>query len=169
MSNLFDLNQQFYTLRDILENDIEFNEETGEIIDNSETINKLFEELELSLNDKLDNCQKWILENSAKVEALKKESKRLNDKAKAIENKTDRLKELMKLSLVASGKTIKTDIFTFSLRKSKAVQVADENELPRNYVRIEKKADKKAIKEALENGIEIPGCSFAENVSLSVK
>ena len=169
MSNLFDLSQQFYTLRDILENDVEFNEETGEIIDNSETINKLFEELELSLNDKLDNCQKWILENSAKVEALKKESKRLNDKAKAIENKTDRLKELMKLSLVASGKTIKTDIFTFSLRKSKAVQVADENELPRNYVRIEKKADKKAIKEALENGIEIPGCSFAENVSLSVK
>ncbi len=167
--SLFDINQQFYTLRDILENDVEFNEETGEIIDNSETINKLFEELELSLNDKLDNCQKWILENSAKVEALKKESKRLNDKAKAIENKTDRLKELMKLSLVASGKTIKTDIFTFSLRKSKAVQVADENELPRNYVRIEKKADKKAIKEALENGIEIPGCSFAENVSLSVK
>ena len=167
--SLFDLNQQFYTLRDILENDVEFNEETGEIIDNSETINKLFEELELSLNDKLDNCQKWILENSAKVEALKKESKRLNDKAKAIENKTDRLKELMKLSLVASGKTIKTDIFTFSLKKSKAVQVADENELPRNYVRIEKKADKKAIKEALENGIEIPGCSFAENVSLSVK
>ena len=169
MSNLFDLNQQFYILRDILENDVEFNEETGEIIDNSETINKLFEELELSLNDKLDNCQKWILENSAKVEALKKESKRLNDKAKAIENKTDRLKELMKLSLVASGKTIKTDIFTFSLRKSKAVQVADENELPRNYVRIEKKADKKAIKEALEKGIEIPGCSFVDNVSLSVK
>ena len=169
MSNLFDLSQQFYTLGDILENDVEFNEETGEIIDNSETINKLFEELELSLNDKLDNCQKWILENSAKVEALKKESKRLNDKAKAIENKTDRLKELMKLSLVASGKTIKTDIFTFSLRKSKAVQVADENELPRNYVRIEKKADKKAIKEALENGIEIPGCSISENVSLSVK
>ena len=169
MSNLFDLNQQFYTLRDILENDVEFNEETGEIIDNSETINKLFEELELSLNDKLDNCQKWILENSAKVEALKKESKRLESKYKAIENKTDRLKELMKLSLVASGKTIKTDIFTFSLRKSKAVQVADENELPRNYVRIEKKPDKKAIKEALENGIEIPGCSFAENVSLSVK
>lgn len=167
--SLFDLSQQFYTLRDILENDVEFNEETGEIIDNSETINKLFEELELSLNDKLDNCQKWILENSAKVEALKKESKRLNDKAKAIENKTDRLKELMKLSLVASGKTIKTDIFTFSLRKSKAVQVADENELPRNYVRIEKKADKKAIKEALENGIEIPGCSFVDNVSLSVK
>ena len=169
MSNLFDLNQQFYILRDILENDVEFNEETGEIIDNSETINKLFEELELSLNDKLDNCQKWILENSAKVEALKKESKRLNDKAKAIENKTDRLKELMKLSLVASGKTIKTDIFTFSLRKSKAVQVANEEELPRNFVRIKKEADKKAIKEALEKGIEIPGCSFAENVSLIVK
>lgn len=167
--SLFTLSQQFYTLKDILENDVEFNEETGEIIDNSEIINKLFEELELSLEEKLVNCQNWILENTSKVEVLKKESKRLSDKAKALENKTERLKELMKLSVVASGKTIKTDMFTFSLRKSKAVQVANEDELPRNYVRIKKEADKKAIKEALENGIEIVGCSFVENVSLSVK
>lgn len=167
--SLFNLNQQFYTLKDILENDVEFNEETGEIIDNSETINKLFEELELSLEEKLVNCQNWILENNSKVEVLKKESKRLSDKAKALENKTERLKELMKLSVVASGQTIKTDMFTFSLRKSKSVQVANEEELPRNYVRIKKEADKKAIKEALENGVEIVGCSFIENVSLSVK
>lgn len=169
MSSLFELNQQFYTLKDILDNDVEFNEETGEIIDNTEIINQLFQELDLSLSDKLDNCQKWILENEAKVEALKKESKRLSDKAKAISNKVERLEELMKLSLVASGKNIETDTFKFSLRKSKSVQILDEDNLPRQFLRIKKEADKKAIKKALEDGLEVVGCSFVENTSLVVK
>ena len=42
MASLFDLSLEFYALKDLIDNDLEVNEETGEITDNTEILNKLF-------------------------------------------------------------------------------------------------------------------------------
>ena len=49
MASLFDLSLEFYALKDLMENDFEVDEETGEFIDNTETINNLFNGLILAI------------------------------------------------------------------------------------------------------------------------
>lgn len=167
---LFDIATEFYVLKDIMDNDIEFDEETGEITDNSDVIAKLFAEINMTLSDKLDNSQLYILEELAKAEALKAEAKRLTEKAKAMDNRVDRLKKLMIGAITATGEgKLKTDRFSFFTRSTESVQVADIEELPRSLVRLKKEADKNAIKKLLKEGEEVEGCSLVTNVSLGVK
>lgn len=167
---LFTHATEFYALRDILENDLEYNEETGEIIDNSEVINNLFQELELSLKDKFDNSQRYIIDCESQAETLKKEAKRLVEKAIAIQNRADRVKDLMKGALIATGETkLKTDLFSFSIRNSESIEVRDIEELPRQFVRLKREADKKLIKEALKKGEHIEGCSIVTKQSIGAR
>lgn len=167
---LFNIASEFQVLRDLAENDLEFNEETGEIIDNTDIINQLFEEIKLGLEDKLDNCMKLIKELEGSSEILKQEAKRINSKAIAFDNKAKQLKELMKNALVASGQEkLKTFYFSYNIKNSESIEVADVELLPRQFLRIKKEADKKAIKEALQNNILIEGCSIKSSKSLVVR
>lgn len=58
----------------------------------------------------------------------------------------------------------------FSTRKSKAVIVEDVNSLPKDFkvIKVTEQADKKAIKQALENGEIIEGCTIQENKNLKI-
>jgi len=168
--NLFNHAVQFKALQDIMDNDVEFDDETGEITDNSQVIADLFAELELGLGDKLNNSQYYIIDTLSDAETLKAEAKRLNERAKVLTNKANRVKELMKNAMIATGDTkLKTNLFNFSIRTSKSVQVSDVEELPREYVRLKREADKALIKKALADGEEIPGCAMVENKSLSAR
>jgi len=166
--NLFDLTGQFLQLKELSEQ-IEFDEETGEIIDNSETINELFNEIGGELNDKLDSCQYVIKELESDSNALKDEAKRLNAKAKVLSNNADRIKNMMLESLKASElQKVKSKHFNFSLRKSKSVNVVNEDLLGREFFRIKKEVDKTKLSKALKDG-EVDGAALVENISLMVK
>lgn len=167
---LFNYSLEFQVLKDLMENDIEVNEETGEFIDNSKIIADLFGEISMKFDDKLNDSQRWVIEQEAMAEALKAEAKRLTTRATALQNKADTVTNLMKNAILSSGNTkYKTDLFNFSIRKSESVQVLSEDELPREYVRIVRNADKVKIKEALKKGEHIEGCSIVEKQSLTVK
>jgi len=169
MSTLFDLSQEFNTLYAMLEID-EYDEETGEVVDNSEAINQLFEEMNMKLSEKLDNSQRYIIECNSKEEALKKEAKRLTDKANAIKNRGLRVKELMLAAIKATGETkLKSEYYSFSIKHTKSVAVNDVDDLPRQYVKLTRTPNKTEIKKALENGEEVPGCYIAENETLGVR
>lgn len=167
---LFNYSLEFQVLKDLMENDVEVNEETGEFIDNSKIIADLFGEISMKFDDKLNDSQRWVIEQEAKAEALKAEAKRLLARATALQNKADTVTNLMKNAILSSGNTkYKTDLFNFSIRKSESVQVLSDDELPREYVRIVRNADKVKIKEALKQGVLIEGCSIVEKQSLTVK
>lgn len=167
---LFDISSEFYVLKDLLDNDLEYDPETGEVYDNSEVLQKLFEEVSLKLGDKLDNSQRVVLELNGKADTLDKEIKRLQDKKRAFLNSADRLKSLMQNAIISSGKTkIKTDLFSFFIRESEALSIADEDNIPRQFLRIKKEVDKVAIKKAIKDGEEIDGCYIVKNRSLGVK
>lgn len=166
---LFNHAEEFKALNELLKTD-EFNEETGEIINNDEAIKQLFEELALGLGDKLNNSQRYIIDTLSQADTLKSEAKRLNERAKVLANKADRVKGLMKDAIIATGVSkLKTDLFNFSIRVSKSVQVTDVEELPREYVKMTRTANKTAIKEAILDGAEIVGCSIVENKSLNAR
>lgn len=150
--SLFDLSNEFFALKDLLENDCEYNEETGEITDNSELLKELFENLKLSFEEKLDNSQRYVLTLNGEADILAKEIKRLQARKQALENKADRLTEMMKNSILSSGQTkFKTSLYNFNIKKTESVEVRDLDLIPRAYLRLKKEADKVAIKKALKD------------------
>ena len=166
---LFGIGLEYRALFDLTQ-DERFDEETGELLDESETIKELFEGMQELLSDKLDNSMYIIKQLTNDSNALKEEAKRLNAKAKAMDNKALYLKELMFSALNATNETkLKTPKFSYTIKRSESVSVADVDNLPREFVRLKREADKKLIKEALKDGATIEGCSVDENFSLGVR
>lgn len=170
MASLFDLSLEFFALKDLIDNDLEVNEETGEITDNTEILNKLFNDLSLSFEDKLDNSQRYCLTLEGEADILAKEIKRLQGKKQALENRADRLNKMMMNAILSSGQSkVKTSLYSFSIKTSESVEVRDLDEVPREFLRIKKEADKVAIKKALKNGVKIEGVFLIEKQSLGVR
>jgi hypothetical protein len=170
---LFDIAAEFKTLQDILENDIEYNEETGEITDNTSIINQLFFELNVLLSDKLDNSAYIVKTLESTAATLKEEAKRLSSRAKSLENNAEKLKNIMSYALEQSeDKKLKTDKFTFSFRKSEVIEIDNiltAEDIDRKYVKIKREFDKIKIKDALKNGVKIEGINLVEKQNFQIK
>ena len=169
---LFDITNEYKLLQEILENDCEFNPETGEVINNSEIIKELFEELKISLSDKLNNSAYVLNELEISSKTLKDEAKRLLERAKRIDKNADYLKSLMLETLLNIDKNkLKTAKFTFSTRKSESIEIDEGFNINGEYVRVKetREADKIAIKEALKNGKEIIGVNVITKQSLIIR
>ena len=167
---LFDFAIEFKGLYELCE-DIEV-DENGEIIDNSETISSLFNDLEMDLSDKLENTAYLIKELETSEKALKDEVKRLNEKAKVLENRQARIKELIKTTLESSGQTkIKTDKFSFSISNRKSFNYDGVNmfALDSQFVRVKEELDKNKMKEFIKAGGSIEGVFEVETSSLSIR
>lgn len=169
--SLFEIGKEFQRLYDMA-NDMEVNEETGEIIDNSDTLKELLEQIQGDLTDKLDSCNYIRKELDANADTLANEIKRLQAKKQALENRSKRLKELMQETMIVTGETKLKGKFTFSIGTRKALQL-DENLTPeffdQNYVRTKKEFDKKKITDDLKNGVEIKGAKMTEKVNFSIR
>jgi len=168
--SLFDISIEFQAMHDLIENDLEINEETGEITDNSLELQQLFNELSLTFEEKLDNTQRYILTLDGEADILDKEIKRLQAKKKAIENKKEKLKNIVMYSLDAAKQSkYKTSLYSFNIRESESTKINDFDLIPRQFLRIKTEADKKAIKESIKEGYEIPGAEIVKNKSITIK
>ncbi len=173
MSNklsLFGLTTEYLVLKD-LQQETEVNQETGEVTDNSKELHDLWLGLKDDLDVKLNNTMYVIKELNADAQTLKDEATRLTARAKVLTNKADLLKDYIFSSVQQlDKKKIKTDKFNFVVAKSQpSVNVLAVEDLPRAYRKATWSADKKAIKEALQSGTEVEGCSLVVNESLRVK
>lgn len=167
---LFQIGDEYRALRQILENDLEFDQETGEVVDNSLVFKQLFDELKASLDDKLNNYQRVIIELNGQIDTITREIKRLQNRKTAIANNIERMKEAMLGGISASGNTsVKTDFFTFHVRKSESVNIFDEDKLSRTFLRMKFEPDKNKIKDAIKKGETVEGARVVENISLTVK
>ncbi|MEI9966198.1 MAG: siphovirus Gp157 family protein [Candidatus Moraniibacteriota bacterium] len=68
-------------------------------------------------------------------------------------------------------KKVETDIAKLSFRESKTVEIDNIALLPERFVvtKTSRTPDKKAIKEALENGEEVSGARIEEHQNLQIK
>ena len=169
----FDLLSEFQTLKEVA-TDIEVDEITGEVTDNSGLIESLFNDCIDEAGIKLEQLEYIKKELSGTVAVLKEEEARLSKRRKSLENNIDRLKALQISVLHETDNKLKTDKFTFSVRKSKAVVLnpfVEAETLPDEYKTIKTTVtpNKKALKEAIENGVVIDGVEIVENESVAVK
>lgn len=146
-----------------------------------ELTNELAVQLEVNnanMAHKVEGYHKIINDFAGKEISIDDEIKRLQAKKKSIQAASKRLKD--NLITVASlyGKPNKSGNhrlevghITLMTRNSRTVQVQDLDSLPSEY-KVEKvtiSPDKKAIKQALENGNKVPGAEIAISTSITIK
>ena len=142
--------------------------ETGEIIDPEK-----LEALELERDRKIEGIALWVKNLDAEAKAYKEEKDSFAQKQKVAENKAKSLKEF--LSHYLDGTTFKSTKVNVSFRNSKAVDVFSMDELMNyddcdSYLKYaEPTPDKTAIKNAINSGVEIPGCRIVENSNIQIK
>lgn len=98
----------------------------------------------------------------------------MNKKLKVLKARNQSLKDYLERNMLAAGiKEIKADDGTFrsSFRKSKAVDVFDEAQIPAGFMRetVKIEPDKTAIRKAIESGQEVAGAKIEERQSLQIK
>ena len=103
-------------------------------------------------------------------EACDLEIKRLQTAKKRAEMVSKKLKESLANATELFG-NFQAGTFSFSVRRTKSVNIFDEDSLPAMYkkTKVETVPDKTKIKEAIEAGATVPGATLNENKSLIVK
>lgn len=151
---LYEINEEIYKCVD---------EETGEIIDMEKLV-----DLQLAFDEKVEGIACWIKELVAEANAVKEEKNNLASRQKSLENKAESLKNYLDLFL--SGQKFKTPRVTISYRKSTSTEVRDWRELPNEFLRMkDPEPDMNAIRKALKDGVDLPGCMLVEKQSICIK
>lgn len=156
---IYEINEQILNCIDL---------ETGEIID----IDRL-NDLQLERDTKIENVACWIKELKAEAEAIKAEKLILAERQKVAENKAESLKKWLTYAL--DGQKFKTSKCSISYRKSEAVEVTEEglNNLMQEHNELltykAPEPNKKAIKDALKDGLSVEGVQLVQNTSTIIK
>ena len=138
----------------------------GEI---SEEVNQQLEINEQQLQTKSIAYLSVIKTKEALTMQIDEEIKRLQALKKHNGNIMKQLKDRL-LNAVNLFGAFEVGFTKFSTRNSKAVIVEDVNGLPKEFkvIKVTEQADKKAIKQALETGVIIEGCTIQENKNLKI-
>lgn len=140
-------------------------QETGEVVD----FEKL-QALEMERDSKISNIACWIKDLKAESEAIKAEKKTMESRIKAADNKADQLTRF--LAAYLNGMAYKDARCAISYRKSTSTEIDEDmdlNTLPEEFKNVTVTANKSAIKEALQNGAKIPGCTLVEKNNIQIK
>ena len=153
-----------------------YNQLAEELLDNGgELTPELSEKLAITeeqLQNKSVAYSFVIKQMDADIDTIDAEIKRLQNAKKQREKASEYLKERIKHAMqLFSINEIKTPLVKINFRKSETVEVDDVNKLPAPYkvVKVTEQADKAAIKAAIKDGVELPGCSIVEHRNLQIK
>lgn len=142
--------------------------ETGEIDDE-----KRYDELKMERTQKIENIACYFKNLTAEAKAMREEEANLARRRKAVENKAERIKNLLAYAL--KGERFESPKVRCGYRKAKSVQVDDSfvawaREHADDLLTFkEPTPDRRAIKAALEDGREIEHAEIVTNESLQVK
>lgn len=142
--------------------------ETGEIEDE-----KRYDELQMERTQKVENIGCLYKNLVAEAKAMREEEKNLARRRKAVENKAERIKNLLVYAL--KGQKFESPRLRCSYRKAKSVQLDDSfigwaRENARDLLTFEEPTpNRTAIRAALAVGREIEHAEIVTNESLQVK
>lgn len=165
MLKIYEINEEMQALDGLL--DSWASNHDGDITDFP--LNDELERLEGERNEKLLNLAVWVKDLKAEAEAFTNEIKRLQTRQKALINKSERIKEFIDYNL-QKGEKLSDVRASLSYRKSTQVVLdVPVEDLPPEFVKFTRSADKTAMKEAIQSE---GGCSCAhieEKFNLQIK
>lgn len=130
-----------------------------------QVIQDTLEGLEGEIEEKCDNCAKLCRELKHRAAGLREEAERMIASARACENSEARIMEHMQHIMELTGKTkFKTKLFSYGIQNNPATVVLDSlKDIPKEYlIEQEPKVDKKAIKQAIQDGVDFTGIAHLE-------
>lgn len=144
---------------------IDVDPETGEIL-NADNLHAV----EAEASEKIEATALYLRELDAEAKAAKDEADRMLARVKSMQKRSDYIKSMLLDALHATGK-VKTVRVTVSIRTTKAVEIAEGANLPEAYTTVKTTVspNKVAIKQALSDGIEVPGCHLEARESVSIR
>lgn len=161
---LYEINQELENLY----NNIEVDEETGEVLVDTKAI----EALSIARDEKIEGTACYIKSLKATIEAIKQEEKNLKSRKDVIEKKMNRLSDY--LSFTLNGSKFESPKCKINFRKSTSTEVYNEEEFVKNnpdlveYV-ITPKYSKTDIKKAIQSGKNIKGAMLVDNTNMTIK
>lgn len=165
MSNLFEINNDIEkALEDILNS---VNEETGEV---DEAYVRIFEDLQMQKDEKLENIGCYIKNLNADIKAFQEEEKVMKKRREVLEHKVERLKKYV--STILNGeKWDKSTKVRFGFTESTQTVIDDETLIPKKFLikKIDYSPDKNAIKEAIKSGKKVKGAHLNTVKNIQVK
>ena len=162
---LYEINKQ---LADAIAHGV--NPETGELENLDEVM-----ELQLAHDEKVENIALYVKNLRAECEAIKTEEQRLKERRERSEKKAERLTVILESEL--AGEKFSTARCNISYRKSKSLDVADEQSLLAWLERnghedcINRKASvaKSAVTKLIEGGADVPFAAVAEHNNMRIQ
>lgn len=156
---------KLYEIKEVYQNLIDMEQEGLDV-------KTYIEQVEGELEEKFQNIGLVYKTLLAEAEAIKVEEKKLSDRRKALENKSDNLKQWLYTEMVSMGidKVNKPNI-VLSIAKNPLKLVLNEELVPEQYkvpvttITI----DKSQIKDELRAGSIIPGAELVQDTSLRIK
>lgn len=144
---------------------IDVDPETGEIL-NADNLHAV----EAEASDKVEATALYLRELDAEAKAAKDEADRMIARVKSMQKRSDYIKSMLLDALHATGK-VKTARVTVSIRTTQAVEVSEGANLPEAYTTVKTTVspNKIAIKQALLDGVEVPGCHLEARESVSIR
>lgn len=162
MASIYELNKDYAELSAMLEE-----AETPEEI---EAIENTLEMLDLSIEEKIENTAKYMVNVEADIQGLKTEIDRLTKIKKAKENAVERLKNNVEYAMKQKGvEKLEVGTFKAGYRKSESVEIINLDVIPADFTKVEIKADKTAIKKAIKAGETVEGAEIKVNQNFYIK
>ena len=179
MISLYEMTNDFKTLFDSLDAIMENDDPELDTEEMSQAWFDTLEGMELDIEEKAANVAVYIKGTLAEAEALKAERDKLSARIKAKQNAAERMKQyLLDNMRKLSRNKIETSRAVISVRNNaESVNITDEGELidwaqgnHDEYLRYkDPEINKTAIKKALQQGEDIPGCRLERTQSVTIK
>jgi len=165
---IYEIKQEFEALNALIEqSEHDFDEETGEFVDNSQEINELTSELLKHREGMLDYLADKRNEYKAFEEELKLKIKNLTERKSSMVRQQQKL--LNTIDFLLEGEKEKTLEHTYFYRKTEKVEILDESKIPSEFLKFTTSVNKTDLKKHLKAGEEIEGAELIETIGLSIK
>jgi len=163
LMKLYEINSELLKLDDLGENTLR---EGGDL----ELLKKQWDELMLDRTLKIEGICCMIKDKLAFAGALKDEESALSERRRVVESSASWLKNYLASCMIDREK-FDSPRASVSWRKSEAVEIVNEFDIPDQYVAIKQSSviDKTAIKAAIKNGEVVRGASLVEKQNIQIK
>lgn len=160
---LYDISKELERIIILVEREAEAND--GEV---PELLERELNFWQARKEEKISNCAFLIKNLEGQIAAIDPEIKRLQELKRARASKIERLKKYI-LENLEDGETIELDVLKVAVQKSQFVEITDEDELPDEFIKLERKPMKAEISRDLKAGVAVPGAELRERRNLRLK
>ena len=157
---------KLYEIRSELEfvlDSVQVDEETGEILGASDTLDKI----EKNLEEKALNTAKYIKNQLAEAKAIREEEIELADRRKVIENKAEYWKKYLAYNL--KGEKYQDSQVAISWRKSESIVIDPNAVIPSQFSKVKVEPDKAKMKKVIKSGENINGVELITKSNIQIK